>query len=129
MLTFEVPHDTRLKMKEWISQNLSCGSKIYIDHKRYSPELDQECYQVTHAPRANIPRDLDLVDLQQKEQEYLLLSSLWYDRYFSQPNADQRVAGKIRRLQRELEVVHEEAPLFGTYGFNNPTVTLYRIPS
>ncbi|MCB0328870.1 MAG: glycosyltransferase family 39 protein, partial [Bdellovibrionales bacterium] len=94
----ELVPDTRLQMARWMEENLPQRAKVYIDHKRYSPELSEERFEITYAPRAAIHKDLDLELLTGEGQEYLLLSSLWYDRYFSQPRTDEAVKKKIEYI-------------------------------
>ena len=59
--------------------------------------------------------------------DYLLLSSLWYDRYFSQPRSDLYAKRRIRDVFERVPVVQEFRPRHGTYGFHNPTVTLFSL--
>ncbi|MCI5066419.1 glycosyltransferase family 39 protein [bacterium] len=123
----DIVPDTRLQLAQWMDEHLPDQARIYVDHKRYSPELSEERFIVTYAPRGAAHRDLDLQLLAEQGHEYLILSSLWYDRYFSQPRTDQAVKQKIAKVFREGEVVRSfEAPS-GTYGFHNPKLTLFRL--
>ncbi|MCB0320397.1 MAG: glycosyltransferase family 39 protein, partial [Bdellovibrionales bacterium] len=126
-LLSEIAPDTRIQMNDWMMTNIPKGAHVYVDHKRYSPEISEEYFAVTYAPRATIHQDLDARTLQKLGQEYLLISSLWYDRYFSQPRTDEGVRRKLTKLFQDLEVVKEMRPKYGTYGFHNPTVTLFRV--
>lgn len=120
--------DTRARMAEWMSQEIPEGSRIYIDHKTYSPRLPRGQYRVTYASSENIADGLELETLSSDGYQYLLLSSLWFDRFFSQPRTDEVVRRKIERILRDGELVHRERAKSGTYGFHNPELLLFRLP-
>ena len=124
----ELVPDTRLQMARWIEREIPHGSRIYIDHKQYSPELSQEHFQVTYAPSDRIGQELELERLAAANFDYLLLSSLWFDRYFSQPRTDEFVRRRIERVLRDGELVHSVKSSGGTYGFHNPDILLFRLP-
>ena len=57
----------------------------------------------------------------------MVLSSLFYDRYFSQPEADPVLRQRIREVFERVPIVKQFSPRFGTYGFHNPTLTLFSL--
>ncbi len=126
-LTSEIGLDTREQMAQWMREHVPKGSKVYIDHKRYSPEFFDSYFEVTYAPRAQPYKDLDLERLRSMGQEYLLLSSLWYDRYFSQPRTEAHVKKRLENVFSTFPLEKEMRAKYGTYGFHNPTVVLFRI--
>lgn len=126
-LASEIGNDTRDRMAAWMIDNIPHGSKIYLDWKPYEPRFFNNEFEVTYMPRANIFAKLHPDSLKDSGQEYLLLSSLWYDRYFSQPRSDKNVRERIKELFRTLPQVKTFKPRFGTYGFHNPTVTLFSL--
>ncbi len=126
-LASEIRVDTRVQMTEWVNENLPAGVTIYIDHRQYSPGLDEKKYHLLYAPRARIHSELDREVLRKKGVDYLMLSSLWYDRYYSQPRTDERVQNIIQNVFETFPLLHEVRPRYGTYGFHNPIVRLYRV--
>lgn len=126
-LASEVQNDTREQMARWMSENIAPGSTVFIDWKPYSPRLERTAFVPEYLPRENILGSLQIEELRSSGVDYLLLSSLFYDRYFSQPNALPVQREQIRELFRTLPVVKEIAPKFGTYGFHNPKLTLFRL--
>ncbi len=119
--------DTRDRMVVWMKQTIPAGSKILMDWKPYCPNFHGEVFQIQHIPRADIIDGLDVSSLKESGADYLILSSLFYDRYFSQPDAVPAFRQRIREVFKRLPVVARfEAPS-GTYGFHNPTLTLFSL--
>ncbi len=126
-LASEVPDDTRDQMAQWMIQNLPPGSKVYLDWKPYAPRFWNGEFEITHIPRAKILEKLEIDDLKSSGQDYLVLSSLFYDRYFSQPLAAKVFQERLRTVFDRVPIVTQiEAP-HGTYGFNNPRLTLFSL--
>lgn len=128
-LTSEIRNDTRERLSQWMLANVPPGSKIYVDWKPYTPSLSKEHFQVSYIPRANIMRELDLANLKRQNYDYLILSSLSYDRYFNQPHPDAASRERIRQVFRRVPIVKQVAPVYGTYGFHNPVLTLFSLRS
>lgn len=126
-LAGEIKQDTRIKMAKWMSENIPKGSKVYLDWKPYTPRFSEDQFQVTYIPRAEILQKLDLQSLKLSGQDYLVLSSLFYERYFTQPHADAALRHQIRSVFEKVPVVKEIAPVYGTYGFHNPTLTVFSL--
>lgn len=126
-LASDLSNDTRLQMAEWVGSHLEPGSTIYVDHMRYSPEFNDRKFKIIYAPRAVIHRDLDVGALRKQGVDYLVLSSLWFDRYFSQPRTDEVVQKKLLKLFRELPLKKEFSVASGTYGFHNPRLLLLEV--
>jgi hypothetical protein len=121
--------DTRDQMVAWMKQSVPPGSKILMDWKPYCPNFHGETFEVLHIPRADIIEGLDVKALKESGADYLILSSLFYDRYFSQPDAVPAFRQRIRDVFNRLPVVARfEAPS-GTYGFHNPALTLFSLKS
>jgi hypothetical protein len=98
-----------------------------MDWKPYCPNFHGQTFEVVHIPRADIMEGLDNRALKESGADYLILSSLFYDRYFSQPDAVPAFRQRIREVFNRLPVVARfEAPS-GTYGFHNPTLTLFSL--
>jgi hypothetical protein len=114
-------------MAEWMKQNIPHGSKVAIDWRPYEPAFPEGEFALEYLPRANIASHLRLERLADSDYDYLLLSSLWYDRYFSQPRSDVTVRRRIEEVFNKVPVVKEFQPEHGTYGFHNPSVTLFAL--
>ncbi|MEZ4754761.1 MAG: glycosyltransferase family 39 protein [Bdellovibrionota bacterium] len=123
----EITNDTRLQMENWMLKNIPRGSKVYLDWRRYAPEFWNNEFEVTYIQRAKIMPRLDIRDLKASGQEYLVLSSLFYERYFSQPHSDPAVRQRLRDVFRGVPIILEMRPKHGTYGFHNPTLTLFSL--
>ncbi len=126
-LASDLRNDTRDQMVTWMKQSVPPGSKILMDWKPYCPNFHGQTFEVLHIPRADIMEGLDSRALKESGADYLILSSLFYDRYFSQPDAVPAFRQRIREVFNRLPVVTRfEAPS-GTYGFHNPTLTLFSL--
>lgn len=126
-LASEINDDTRERMERWMVENLPSGSKVYLDWKRYAPSFWQNEFEVTYVPRAKIIELLQLNALKGADQDYLVLSTLFYDRYFSQIASPPAVRQLFRQLFNNVPIIKEIAPKYGTYGFHNPTLTLFSL--
>jgi hypothetical protein len=126
-LARDLRRDTRDQMVAWMKQSVPPGSKILMDWKPYCPNFHGQTFEVLHIPRADIIEGLDIRALKESGADYLVLSSLFYDRYFSQPDSVPAFRQRIREVFNRLPVVARfEAPS-GTYGFHNPTLTLFSL--
>ncbi|MGI6523949.1 MAG: ArnT family glycosyltransferase [Bdellovibrionota bacterium] len=126
-LASEIKYDTREKMRDWIHLNLPDQSTIAIDMKAYAMPFSDDRIKVFELDRKTIIEQLDVKRLRRSEGDYLLISSLFYDRYFSQREANPAVREVFRNLKRRLRLVHKEKPKYGTYGFHNPKLLLFSI--
>jgi len=126
-LASEIRDDTRDQMARWMSANLPHGSKIYLDWKRYAPFLKSSEFEVTHIPRATILELLNIGALKESGQDYMVLSSLFYERYFSQPSSVVPERQIFRDVFEKVPIIREIAPRYGTYGFHNPRLTLFSL--
>lgn len=123
----EVAVDTRLRMAQWIRENIPPGSTIMMDWKPYNPNLDGENFKIVYIERANILKELNARSLRRSGGQYMVLSSLFYDRYFSQPEVNASLRQKIREVFDQVPVVMQMRPLYGTYGFHNPMLTVFSL--
>ncbi len=126
-LARELEPDTRGQMAAWMNENLPHGSKVYLDWKPYSPRFFNNEFDVTYIPRAQIIGELEINKLKRSGYDYLVLSSLFYARYFTEPNSDAAIRQRFRELFDRVAIVKEFSASEGTYGFNNPTVTLFSL--
>jgi 4-amino-4-deoxy-L-arabinose transferase-like glycosyltransferase len=123
----EINNDTRLRMANWIRKNIKKGSTIYIDWKPYSPQGLESEYDVQYLGRSNMLQSLSVPELK-KLDGYLMMSSLYYDRYFNQPEVDARSREVIRAVFKEFKIIKHIKPKGFSYGFHNPRVTMLKVP-
>jgi hypothetical protein len=127
VLAKDVRNDTRDQLAQWMKSNLPAGSKVLMDWKPYCPNFHGEYFQVEHIPRARIIPELAIQNLRNSGAQYLVLSSLFYNRYFSQPESEPVLRQRFREVFQRVPVIAQfEAPS-GTYGFHNPTLTLFSL--
>jgi hypothetical protein len=55
------------------------------------------------------------------------LSSLFYNRYFSQPEGEPILRQRFREVFQRVPIVAQFEAESGTYGFHNPTLTLFSL--
>lgn len=125
-LARELKPDTRELMADWINKNIPKGSTICIDWKRYGPYLNEDDYDIKYILRAKIIPKLYVPALKKSEYDYLVLSSLFYDRYFSQP-ADKALRQRFRDVFRDIPIINEIRASSGTNAFHNPTLTIFSL--
>ena len=126
-LAQDIQSDTRIRMAEWVKEHIPAGSTFLMDWRPYCPNLTGAPYSVEHIRRAELIEDLDVKRLKRSGADYLILSSLFYNRYFSQPDAQPFIRQRFRDVFQNVPVVVQfEAPS-GTYGFHNPTLTLFSL--
>lgn len=126
-LAQEVAHDTRDQLASWMKENLPHGSKVLMDWKPYCPNFHGEYFEVEHIPRARIITELDVGALRRSGADYLVVSSLFYNRYFSQPESEPILRQRFREVFQRVPVITQFAAPSGPYGFHNPTLTLFSL--
>jgi hypothetical protein len=126
-LAHEVANDTRDQLASWMKANLPRGSKVLMDWKPYCPNFHGEFFEVEHIPRARIIPELDVAALRSSGADYLVVSSLFYNRYFSQPESEPILRQRFREVFQRVPIVTQYAAPSGPYGFHNPTLTLFSL--
>ncbi|NDC39632.1 MAG: hypothetical protein EBZ48_16595 [Proteobacteria bacterium] len=126
-LASELKHDTRDEMAAWMRENLPPGSRVAVDWKPYAPSIKEPDFQVVYLPRASIIQELRVSRLRNAQYDYLVLSSLFYDRYFTQPHQQASLRQVFRYIYDQIPIVKELRPRYGTYGFHNPRLTLFSL--
>jgi len=120
--------DTREKMSEWIQKNIPKSSTIVlVGLPYYAPRLTWDGYKVRTLRPENDKLRHTYENLRSSKHEYLLTTSLSYDRFFSQPFADQELKQRFVDYDREFQLVHLEETPQGSFGFHNPTLKLYKL--
>ncbi|MCB9029553.1 MAG: glycosyltransferase family 39 protein [Deltaproteobacteria bacterium] len=124
-LASELKPDTRDLMRSWMLDNVPQGSTILVDWKPYNPVFSEEEFTLVYLPRDDILSNLRMSKLRESKADFLLLSGLFYDRYFNQPNANPAFREIIRDVRGNFTTLKEFKPKYGTYGFHNPSLTLF----
>lgn len=127
LLAREVRSDTRELMAQWIDAHVPPGSTILIDYPPYDPPISPTKFNVVRFPPGELMKRLTVESLREDPADYVVLSSLVYDRFFSQPNESGIRRAIIRRVFRDVPILQQFRPRHGTYGFHNPTVTLFSL--
>jgi 4-amino-4-deoxy-L-arabinose transferase-like glycosyltransferase len=126
-LATEILPDTRDQAAIWLTQNIPSSAKVIIDWEQYGPQFKEPPFTVKHLNPETVIVDLAINNLNKEQADYLILSSLHYDRYFSQPNINPGFRTVIRKLFATYPTVVEfEAP-HGTFGFHNPKISVLKI--
>lgn len=126
-ITSEISDDTRAQLSRWMVENIPHGSTVLIDWKPYSVSFPNKEITIEYLPRSKIIPALQIAELKKTGADYLVLSSLFYGRYFTQPKGEPALREVLRTVFRRLPIINEFSPKFGTYGFHNPTVTLFSL--
>jgi Dolichyl-phosphate-mannose-protein mannosyltransferase len=126
-LASELRPDTREIMKQYVEETLPQGSKILIDWREYSSPLDVSKYQIEYLFGTKILEKIQIRKLKESGYEYLILSSLFFDRFFTEPNVEAIRRSRIRDVFNNLELLHIVRSNYGTYGFHNPRIYLFKI--
>lgn len=120
--------DTREEMTSWVEKNIPPNSKIVLAGlPYYAPRLNQHGYNLRILSPELARNRLSVEKLAASNHEYLLVTSLSYERYFSQPFADQAMRERFESYEKVFPLVHEERKAKGSYGFHNPTLKLFRL--
>jgi hypothetical protein len=126
-LASEIRTDSRDTMRSWISTHIPADTHILVDWKAYAPFLDDLNLKVEYLPQQQIIPSLSVKSLKQSGADYLLVTSLFYDRYLVQPNVPPLMRLHIEGLFDNFKTVAEVTPKYGTYGFHNPTLKLLKL--
>ncbi len=126
-LAYEILPDTRDQAAQWLTQNVKPREKVIVDWEQYGPQFKSPVFSVEYLDPNTVMMDLVATNLKSRNGDYLVLSSLHYDRYFSQPNMPASLRSLIRSIKKSYPIVKEFAPKYGTYGFNNPKISILRL--
>ncbi len=126
-LANDLRDDTRVQMAAWMKQHIPAGSRVLMDWKPYCPQLEGAPFKVEHIERARIIPELDPALLRSSGADYLVLSSLFYARYFNQPESNPTLRQRIRDVFQMVPVVSQYRAPSGVYGFHNPVLTLFSL--
>jgi hypothetical protein len=128
-LASEIVPDTRDKMSEWLINNIPKEAKVIIDWEQYGPQFKnkQLSFNVEYLDPEVVITELSVNKLKEKNADYLVLSSLHYNRYFKMPNSSPAFRQVIREVFKNYPKIHEEKSKYGSYGFHNPDLTVLKL--
>lgn len=126
-LAYELSPDTRVLMRDWITENVPKGSKIIVDAQAYSAFLPQDQFVVTPMWTIDQRREMTIENLKAQEIDYILLTNKSYDRYFLTQSADQRIRVRFEDIFQNWVLVKEMKSNFGSFGFSNPELRIYKV--
>jgi len=126
-LARDIKQDTRKQAEEWMIANLPKDSALYLDWQPYTAYFPEDAFKVDFIFRAGITDELALDALKTSGKKYLMLSSLFYDRYFKDPNGEYISKVRIRGVFNQVPIIKEFTAPSGTYGFHNPRLTLFSL--
>ncbi|MBX7145397.1 MAG: glycosyltransferase family 39 protein [Oligoflexia bacterium] len=126
-LARDINNDTRIQMSTWIKTHVPPGISIIADWEPYSAALPADLYNVEYIRRVNINSRLSIRALKQSGKNYLLLSSLFYERYFTQPRSDTSMKARFRSIFRHVPILKQVSAPSGSYAFHNPVLTLFSL--
>ena len=139
--THRFTQPTRLEAAAWADANLEPGAVVVYVHpifgQSYVPAIDPEKFLVRSAPITNLRRIIET--LEAVPDSYVVLSSLTYNRFYRQGNAEMIERwDSIRRNSRDFRILATFDgwylnkswytaldPMFDGY-FISPTVEIYR---
>ena len=124
-LASEVANDTRDRMAAWIAEHIPADKSILVDWRQYGPQYENPPLEIEYLHPTQIILRIHPEALANSGHDYLLLSSLHYSRYFTQPNIVPAFREAIRKIFRNYPVIHREESVYGQYGFHNPDLTLF----
>lgn len=126
-LTSEIKPDTRTQMAQWMTANLSDGSWVFLDFGPYAPHFSNDEFMTDPIMGWAEYAKLDPDALRHSGRDYLVLSSLSYERYFTEPGYKRRLREWFKTVFEVVPIIKEFRPAHGTYGFHNPTLTLFSL--
>ena len=127
-LARDIRDDTRRQAARWMVKHLSRGAPIFLDWERYAPYFSKEQFDVEYIEREGVrEKEFTVAELKQSGRKYMVLSSLFFDRYFTDPNGDPVAKNRFRNIFKRVPIVREFTAPSGTYGFHNPRLTLFSL--
>lgn len=127
LVTKDIRHDTRASLGIWITENIPRGTTIVIPFRAYAPELSRADYNVVLLSGNRIAK-LRARHLRSLNAQYLIMSSLFTDRYQSQFTTDKIAKRQIKNILTDWPKVVEFSNLRAKYAYHNPDMMLLKVP-
>lgn len=125
-LASEIYQDTRIRAQQWILKNIPAGTTIAENGGNYNVQFPDKIFKMQGVSYTN-PENFGVKSICDQAAQYFVASSLAYSRFFEQPNAHAIIRDKFQEIFDKFELVHQEIPKYGTYGFHNPTLRVYKV--
>lgn len=120
--------DTRDKMSDWVVEKIPSNKKfVLVGLPNYAPRLARFGYSMKAISPENGRSQTTIESLKKSNFDFLMVTSLSYDRFFKEPEADQSLRERFVEYDTNLELVHQEQSAKGSQGFHNPVLRLYRL--
>lgn len=126
-LARDIPNDTRSQATNWFIRNVPQQTPVLMEWEPYAPPLSAAGMRSSFILRKNLVQRFTISTMTKSGSEYLVLSSLFYDRYLSQPGASRLLRNRYRSVFSRLPIVAEFNAPSGTYGFHNPRITVFSL--
>lgn len=126
-LASEIRNDTRSRLAAWMIQNLPAGGKYYVPGYSYGPQFHHGEFKplIISGNKAGM---FTVANLKASGVDYIVLPSLFYNRFFRLHRAHTYLRENIRKIfDGGLPLLAEFKPTYGSYGFHNPTIRIYKI--
>jgi len=124
--SFALTRDTRLLASHWVQENLPVGSTVVVDWSFYNPPLSTEAFKVIQlAGDQQLFADPSKKRLAAIEADYLILSSLFYERFLNNSAPRNNTSIKIRSLLASSKPIKTFSNPAFAYGFHNPSIRIY----
>lgn len=121
--------DTRQLAANWVESHIPPGSEIILDWYTYSAPIPRDKYRIRE-----IVSDKELftnpspANISATGADYLLLSSLYYQRYLEQDKVRRNsIAAKMRNLLQAYKPEKSFSQKRYAYGFHNPSIMVYKL--
>lgn len=127
VLAFSLEPDTRELAGNWIQSNIQPGSVIVVPFKAYSPQLPESKFKITYLKGDRVS-SMSRKKFRTAGADYLIMSSLFYDRYLTKYTARPLDRRRIRKILGTYESIAQFYKPAGRYQYHNPDVQILRIP-
>ncbi|HUV08914.1 MAG TPA: glycosyltransferase family 39 protein [Spirochaetia bacterium] len=117
--------DTRDVMRRWMREQLPAGSRILfpeLETTGYYPPVHRDGFTVATFKRFN--PDINAL---KGDVDFVVASSLVYDRYFTYPEELPDHTYFYRTLFSKAKLLREVKPVFRSYIIHNPTLRVYSL--
>lgn len=115
--------DTRETMRRWMERNLPAYSAVFLQWPRsgYYPDISSIGFRVVSSGLSQNRQSLS-----SNSADYLLVSSLMYDRYFDYPHEVPPLTSFYEHLFLLKKPLFQVKPSYESYMIHNPTLKIFK---